>query len=471
MAKPKKMHKCSSCGYTTVKWVGQCPSCKEWSTLEEYIEPVGTPASVAARAISSPVAAVKLKDVSAQETTRIITGIGEFDRVVGGGLVNDSMTILAGCPGVGKSTVLLRIAESMLALDKTVVYASGEESAAQIKSRADRLNLKHIDELYVSDTTCMNDVLALINQVDADIIIADSINTFTLTEHLPSRAGSPTQTLECASALQECAKRSFKPRAVIMIGQVNKEDELIGMRALEHMVDTVLMLEGDSNDTFRILYTSKNRFGDTGETGFFQMTDHGMEEVRNPSEFFLTARSEPVIGTSMAVLKEGSRPIVVEIESLVTKSFTSFPSRITETMSRDRLNVLISILEQHCDMIFTDRNVIINTQNNIKLKTSDTSLATLMSICSSYFKAPLPFNSVYLADVGLTGELKKIPNLDVRLKELDRMGYGNVYVAKDVPVGNYKNIKIIRCHTISDVLKHVGFEINMVKRYQKHEVV
>lgn len=471
MAKPKKMHKCTNCGYTTTKWVGQCPSCKEWSTLEEYIEPVGTPASVAARTISSPVTAVKLKQVSAQETTRIITGISEFDRVVGGGLVNDSMTILAGCPGVGKSTVLLRIAEALLALGKTVVYASGEESASQLKARADRLKLEHIDELYVSDTTCMNDVLALINQVDADIIIADSINTFTLTEHLPSRAGSPTQTLECASALQEIAKRSHKPRAVIMIGQVNKEDELIGMRALEHMVDTVLMLEGDSNDTFRILYTSKNRFGDTGETGFFQMTDHGMEEVKNPSEFFLTVRSEPVIGTSMAVLKEGSRPIVVEIESLVTKSFTSFPSRITETMSRDRLNVLISILEQHCDMVFTDRNVIINTQNNIKLKTSDTSLATLMSICSSYFKAPLPFNSVYLADVGLTGELKKIPNLDVRLKELDRMGYGNVYVAKDVPVGNYKNITIVRCHTISDVLKHVGFEINMVKRYQKHQTL
>ena len=189
------------------------------------------------------------------------------------------------------------------------------------------------------------------------------------------------------------------------------------------------------------------------------MTEHGMMEVRNPSEFFLTARSEPVIGTSLTVLKEGSRPIVVEIESLVTKSFTAYPSRITETMSRDRVNVLISVLEQHCGMTFIDKNVIINAQNNLKLKKSDTSLATLMSICSSYFKKPLPFNSVYLADVGLTGELKKIPNIDVRLKELDRMGYGEVYVARDTQVGNYKNIKVIKCNVISDVLKRVNFSM------------
>lgn len=470
MAKPKNTYKCSECGATSTKWSGQCLSCKSWNTLEEFIEPIGRPAQIAAKTTYN-VKALKLKDVHAEQTKRIKTGIEEFDRVVGGGLVQDSMTIFAGCPGVGKSTVLLGICDRMLALGKTVVYASGEESAAQIKARAERLRLKNIDDLYISDTTCMNDVLALIAQVDADFIIADSINTFTLNEHLPSRAGSPTQTLECASALQECAKRGEKPKAIIMIGQVNKDDELIGMRALEHMVDTVLMLEGDSNDSFRILYTSKNRFGDTGETGFFQMTEHGMEEVNNPSEFFLTARSEPVVGTSMAVLKEGSRPIVVEIESLVTKSFTSFPTRITETMSRDRLNVLISILEQHCAMVFTDKNVIINAQNNIKLKTSDTSLATLMSICSSYFKTPLPYNSVYLADVGLTGELKKIPNLDVRLKELDRMGYGNVYVAANVQVGHYKNIRIIKCNMIAEVLKHVGFEIDMVNRYKNNHVM
>ena len=460
MAKPKTTYRCTSCKNTVSRWAGQCPHCGSWNTIEEFSESVGPATKQAvAKAANKNVNAIRLRDVQKQETNRIVTEIGEFDRVAGGGLVNDSITIIAGCPGIGKSTILLSLANKMLELGKTVVYASGEESASQIKSRAERLSLNHIDDMYISDTTCMDDVLSLILQVDADFIIADSINTFTLNDHLPSRAGSPTQTVECASALQDCAKRSHKPRAVIMVGQVNKEDELMGMRALEHMVDTVLMLEGDSNDTFRILYTTKNRFGDTGETGFFQMTEHGMIEVKNPSEFFLTDRSEPVIGTSLTVLKEGSRPIVVEIESLVTKSFTAYPSRITETMSRDRVNVLISILEQHCGMTFVDKNVIINAQNNLKLKKSDTSLATLMSVCSSYFKKPLPFNSVYLADVGLTGELKKIPNIDVRLKELDRMGYGDVYVAKDTQIGNYKNIRVIRCNKIEDVLKSVNFNM------------
>ena len=458
MAKAKNSYKCSSCGAILAKWAGQCPQCSSWNTIEEYSEPVGTPARVAAaQAQSRNIQTLKLRDVQHQEAIRVRTGIDEFDRVVGGGLVNDSITILAGTPGIGKSTILLSLAICLLKQGKTVVYASGEESASQIKSRADRLKLDYIEDLYISDTTCMNDVLALITQVDADFTIVDSINTFTLNEHLPSRAGSPTQTVECASALQDCAKRGHKPKAIMMVGQVNKDDELMGMRALEHMVDTVLMLEGDTHDAFRILYTTKNRFGDTGETGFFQMTERGMEEVRNPSEFFLTNRNESVVGTSLSVLKEGSRPIVVEIESLTTQSFTSYPSRITETMSRDRLNVLIAILEQHCDMSFTDKNVIINTQNNLKLRKSDTSLATLMSLASSYFNKPLPFNSVYLADVGLTGELKKIPNLDTRLKELDRMGYGNVYVAQSVQTESFKNIKVIKCNMINDVLRHVGF--------------
>ena len=463
MAKAKTTYQCTSCKGIVTKWSGQCPHCSSWNTIEEYIEPIGTPAKIAAaKAQTRSVNTVKLRDVRVQDEQRIMTGITEFDRVVGGGLVTDSLTIIAGAPGAGKSTSIINICDRMLSLGKIVVYASGEESASQIKARAERLKLENIGDMYISDTTCMDDVLALINQVDADFIIVDSINTFTLNEHLPSRAGSPTQTVECASALQDCAKRSHKPRAIIMVGQLNKEDELAGMRSLEHMVDTVLMLEGDSNDTFRILYTTKNRFGDTGETGFFQMTEHGMEEVRNPSEFFLTVREENVMGTALTALKEGSRPLVVEIESLVTKSFTSFPTRITETMSRDRLNVLISILEQHCGMTFIDKNVIINTQNNLKLKKSDTSLATLMSICSSYYKKPLPFNSVYLADVGLTGELKKVSNMDARLKELDRMGYSDVYVAKDTQVGKYKNIRVVKCDKISDVLRLVGFRNRVV---------
>ena len=462
----KTKYKCSSCGAILSKWAGKCPKCGEWNTIEE--EKIDNNKKI--NPTSKVINPVTLKDVKTHANDRIVTGINEFDRVVGGGLVDDSITIFVGSPGIGKSTTVLSICDKMISLGKTVVYASGEESASQIKSRAQRMDLKNIGDVYISDTTCLDDVLALIDTVDADFVVADSIQTFALNEFLPSRAGNPTQVMECASALQDCAKRSKKPRAIIIIGQMTKDDELAGSRALEHLVDTVLMLEGDSNDTFRILYATKNRFGDTGETGFFQMTEHGMDEVTNPSEFFLTARSEPVVGTSLTVLKEGSRPLIVEIESLVTQSSTSYPARITETMSRDRLNVLISILEQHCNMLFMNKNVIINAQNNIKLRTSDTSLATLMSICSSYFQTPLPYNSVFLADVGLTGELKKIPNIDVRLKELDRMGYDKVYVASNVQINkDFKNIKIVRCNMISDVLKDVGYELNLVKRYEKFE--
>lgn len=465
MAQQKSKFKCSACQNIFSKWAGKCPNCGSWNTLEDYID-TGTKSAKSYVKVTPTM----LKQVQSHDKDRIVTGIGEFDRVVGGGIVNDSILILCGAPGIGKSTTILSVCNKMAQLGKIVVYASGEESASQIKARADRMNLPNIGDIYISDTTSLDNVISLIDNVNADFVVIDSIQTFTLDEFLPSRAGNPTQVMECAAALQDCAKRSSKPRSVLIIGQVTKDDELAGSRSLEHMVDTVLVLEGDSNDTFRILYATKNRFGNTGETGFFQMTEHGMEEIKNPSEFFLTARKTAVTGTALTVLKEGTRPIIVEVESLVTQSSTSYPARITETMSRDRLNVLISILEQHCNMFFTSKNVIVNAQNNIKLRTADTSLAVLMSVCSSYFNKPLPYNSVYLADVGLTGELKKIPNLDVRLRELDRMRYGKVYIPENTQINDeFKHIQIVKCNMISDVLKDVGFHTNMIQRWDNSQ--
>jgi DNA repair protein RadA/Sms len=457
MPKNKVQYKCSSCGNIVSKWMGQCSACKEWNTLEEYIAPTNAIVNKKAPNISNS-KPLQMKQVTINQNNRIFTGIDEFDRVVGGGLVDDSITILAAPPGTGKSTLCISLCDQMVKLGKTVVYASGEESASQLKARAERLNLSNSDDIYVSESSRMDDVINLIIDIDADFIVVDSIQTFTLDEYLPSRAGNPTQVLECASALQELAKRSNKPRMIIIIGQMNKDDELVGVRALEHLVDTVLILDGNSDDTFRMLFANKNRFGDTGEIGFFQMTDKGLLSVANPSEYFLTERQNPVMGTALTVLKEGSRPIVIEIESLVTRSFTSYPTRISEAISKDRLNVLISILEQHCKMNFFDKNVVINTQNNIKLRSSDVNLATLMTIASSYYQKPLPLNSVFLADVGLTGELKKIPNIEMRLKELDRMGYDCVYVSKNTTLPNvtFKNIKIKQFNLISEVLKDLG---------------
>lgn len=448
MAKPKKEYICSVCKNTFTKWTGQCPNCKEWNTLEEVENTTKNSKLVKATPR-------KLKEIKTEITNRVISGIEEFDRVVGGGIVEDSIIILSAPPGTGKSTLCMMLADKMIGLGKITVYASGEESASQLKNRANRLKLKHIEDIYISDTTSMDEVISLVNEVDADFIIVDSIQTFTLNEFLPSRAGNPTQVMECASVLQDLAKRSSKPRMIIIIGQMNKEDELVGTRALEHLVDTTLILDGDSDESFRMLFAKKNRFGDTGETGFFQMTETGLLSVENPSEFFLTERTTPVNGTALTVLKEGSRPIVIEIESLVTQSFTPYPSRISEAIKKDQLNVLLSILEQHCKMNFFNKNVVIKTQNNIKLKNSDTNLATLMTIASSYYKKPIPLNTVYLSDVGLTGELKKIPNIEMRLKELDRMGYKTAYISKNSNISllKLKHLKVKQLNTISEVLK------------------
>lgn len=455
MAKNKNQYKCSNCNEIFNKWTGQCPKCKEWNSLEEYISNSNQ------KTTTGIIVPVKMKDVKENKNTRILTGIDEFDRVVGGGLIDDSITVLSAPPGTGKSTLCMMIADKILEQNKTVVYASGEESASQLKNRADRLNLNHIEDMYVLDNTSMDDVIQLVLSVDADLVIVDSIQTFTLNEYLPSRAGNPTQVTECAGALQNLAKRSNKHRMILVIGQMNKEDELVGTRTLEHLVDTVLILDGNSDDSFRILLSTKNRFGDTGETGFFQMTETGLLSVENPSEFFLTERKNAVVGTSLTVLKEGSRSIIMEIESLVTPSFTPYPSRISECMNREQLNVLISILEQHCKMSFFNKNVVIKTQNNLKLKTSDSNLATIMSIVSSYYGKEIPLNTVFLADVGLTGELKKIPNIEGRLKELDRMKYEKVFISDKTNIStSFKHIQLIKMSTIKDVLTYFGFNKN-----------
>lgn len=462
MAKNKIKYRCGNCSGVFGKWSGQCPSCKQWNTMEEYEEIATTPSSIQKK--SSKSTAKIMKDIVIGEQVRVMTGIGEFDRVVGGGLVNDSITILTAPPGTGKSTLCLSICDKMIENDKTVLYASGEESAQQLKSRAIRMKLQHIDSLYVTDTPCMDDVINAVLSCDADVVIADSIQAFYLNDFLPSRAGNPTQVMECANILQMAAKRSSKPRIVIIIGQMNKDDELVGHRALEHLVDTVLIMDGNTDDSFRMLFANKNRFGDTGEIGFFQMTTEGLISVLNPSEYFLTERDNPVVGTALSVLKEGSRPIIIEVESLVTRSFTSYPTRISEVISKDRMNVMLSILEQHCKMNFFDKNVAVNTQNNIRLRSGDVNLAILMTIASSYYKTTIPLGTVFLADVGLTGELKKIPNIEMRIKELERMGYKTVYVSKNTQVDSklFKTITIKRKNLLSEVIA----DLDMKKQNQ-----
>ena len=450
--KIKTVYKCTNCGYKSPKWAGKCPDCGEWNTFEE-VEEAKNNGKVVKAVSKQPVS--RLFEVETGNDQRLLTRITEFDRVMGGGIVRDSVTIITSPPGGGKSTLSLMAAAALAKQGYRVLYASGEESDSQIKNRADRI-LETIEQnIFILADTSMDRVLEAISEVDPDLIILDSIQTFSLAEFLPSRAGNPTQTMECASALVSVAKNKKRPRAALMIGQMNKSDEIAGLRALEHLVDAVLVLEGEGADELRCLVATKNRFGSTGEMGFFTMTEAGLVSIENPSEYFVTKRKkgEDVSGSALTVLKEGSRPVIAEIESLVSASFTPYPSRISETMKKDTMNTLISILEQRGNVKLYDKNVVIKTTGGLYLKEQAANLAVLMSIASSVYNKPIPSNWAFLADVGLTGELKRVPSMESRVKELDRLGFEKVFV----PVGgvretNLEHMEVVEVKSLSQLL-------------------
>lgn len=454
--KEKKSYVCSSCGYSTSKWMGRCPECGEWNSLEETIvKPTFPSRSTRAIAIDKSDGANKLRSVKTNVNERIVTGISEYDRLMGGGIVRDSVSILSSPPGGGKSTLALKIANNTAKQGFNILYASGEESAGQIKNRADRILDGIEDNIWIISTTSMNRVLSEIDKIDPDIIIVDSIQTFALEEFYPSRAGNPTQTMECAGELVHIAKGGLKPRAVIIIGQMNKNDELAGLRALEHLVDTVLIMDGDSQDELRSIIATKNRFGSTGEMGFFAMTEKGLVAIENPSEFFMTKRTanEAVSGSALTVVREGSRPIICEIESLVSKSFMPYPLRTGEAFRKEQLNTLISILEQRCGINLYDKNIVIKITGGLKPREQSVNMAAMMSIVSSVLDKPIQNDTAFIADVGLTGELKKVPAVESRVRELARMGFKNVYIAKTE--GNIKKpdgIEIYEMKTLREVM-------------------
>lgn len=459
MAKIKTVYICRDCGYETPKWLGKCPDCNNWNTFEEEVVQAKSTSKTVTATRTPKKVAKKLTEVTSSKSDRIVTGINEFDRVMGGGIVKDSITIITARPGAGKSTLLLQVADCIAKKGHKVIYASGEESDSQIKNRADRILEKINDNIWVLQETNLDNVVDSIEEIDPDLIIIDSIQTFTMEGYLPARAGSPTQTMECANELLRVAKNDKRQRAVIIVGQMTKADELAGLRALEHLVDTVLIIEADSNEELRGLVSSKNRFGSTGETGFFQMTEKGMMSIDNPSEFFMTKRDEGelVSGSTLTVIKEGSRAIITEIESLVSKTFTPYPTRIGETLGKDKLNTLISILEQRGGINLYDKNVIIKTTGGMRIREQGINLAVIMSIVSSVKQKGIEGNIAFIADVGLTGELKKVPSLEGRVKELARMGFKRVYVAKDSFAKGtvFKGIEVIALKTLNDVIFHV----------------
>ncbi|AGF53981.1 DNA repair protein RadA/Sms [Clostridium saccharoperbutylacetonicum] len=454
--KKKTLYRCSNCGFESIKWLGKCPTCSSWNTLEEITVELKNTDSRTRQ--TSKKSIKKLYEVVSSKSNRIVTGINEFDRVMGGGIVKDSISIITARPGAGKSTLLLQISNCIAKEGYKVIYASGEESDSQIKNRADRILDKIHENIWVLQENNLDNVLDAVEEIDPDMVIIDSIQTFTMEASLPARAGSPTQTMECANALLHVAKNEKRPRAVIIVGQMTKNDELAGLRALEHLVDTVLIIEDDNDEELRVLVSSKNRFGGI-ENGFFQMREEGIVSIDNPSEFFMTKREEGEVisGSALTVIKEGTRCIITEIESLVSKSFTPYPTRIGETLGKDKLNTLISILEQRGNINLYDKNVIIKTTGGIKIREQGINLAVIMSIVSSVKQQGIESNIAFIADVGLTGELKKVPSLESRIKEIERMGFKKVYVAYDsfTKTNNFKKIQIFELKTLIDVIKHV----------------
>lgn len=462
--KVKKIYICNSCGIEADKWSARCSQCGEFGTMDEFHREVTnankkllTNIKRESQNISSRI--TKLIDVEVEQSNRIVTNLKEFNRVMGGGIVKDSVSIITAKPGAGKSTLLLQVAQDIATQGYKVLYASGEESDSQIKARAERILERISDNIWISSDTSMDNIVDILSVVDPDLIIIDSIQTFTLEEQLPSRAGSPSQTMECANTMVKIAKNKSRKRAVIFVGQMNKNEEMAGLRALEHLVDTVLVIDGDADDDFRELQSTKNRFGSTGEMGFFLMTEKGLESIDNPSEFFMTIRDkkDEVSGSSLTVVREGTRPVILEIESLVSNSFMPYPSRISEGLRKDQLNILISILEQRSKFNLINKNVVIKIAGGLKVKENAINLSIMMSIASSFIEKAIPNDYAFISDVGLTGELKKVPSIEQRIRELDRMGFKKAYVAEGSISKkiNLSGLKIIQKKTIGEVISDV----------------
>lgn len=453
MAKVKKVYECRNCGHIQNVWAGQCPSCKKWGSLvETTVKEEKTGKKVI---LDEDNKAKKLREIEINESERIHSVYEEFDRAVGGGLVRDSVSILTARPGAGKSTLLLQLSKSYADSGLKVLYVSGEESESQIKSRSLRIMKEEPKNLWILSTNSMDLAIKEMKSTSADIVILDSIQTFTLQE-FDNKQGSPTQTIEVAGKAVEMAKNPDKKRAFIMVGHMTKTGEMAGLRTLEHLVDTVLILDGSPDEDLRILTSSKNRFGRTGEIGLFSMDEEGLIEIKNPSEYFITQRDCEIEGSAISVTKEGSRLLEVEIESLVSKSFMPYPQRIGDSLRRDDLNTLISILQERAGLNLFDMNVIIKTTGGLKLSEPSVNLAIIMSIASSYLKKPISDKVVFIAEVGLTGELKKVPQAKQRVKELERLGYKRVYLAKNsLDKKDFEKINIRQMANIKEVIKDV----------------
>ncbi len=446
MAKSKTVYVCNDCGAEYAKWQGQCNECKAWNTLTSLSVDAGSPQRAGYSGQLEP--PKKLSEVSAEELPRIETGIGELDRVLGGGLVQGSVVLISGNPGAGKSTLLVQVMCQLAAKHKAL-YVTGEESLSQVAMRARRLDLPMDDLEIMSETSCER-LIAQWNDMKPDLVVVDSIQVMhtSLNESSP---GGVAQVRESAAQLIRQAKTTGT--VLFLVGHVTKEGSLAGPRILEHMIDTFVMLDGDGDSRFRTLRSAKNRFGAINELGVFAMTDKGMQEVSNPSAIFLSKSVEPTSGSIVMVVWEGTRPLLLEAQALVDSSALGNPRRVAVGFEHNRLSMLLAILHRHGGMQVGDQDVFVNAVGGIRVEETSSDLALILAVVSSFRDRPLPPDLVCFGEVGLSGEIRPVPNGQERLREAAKHGFKHAIVPEgNKPKQAIDGLKVTAVRKLSEAL-------------------
>ena len=427
MSKTKLKYICSNCGYESLRWIGKCPECESWNSFVEELVETGKKKQAA---VKSKVTISRISEIAATEEERIKTNIDEFDRVLGGGLMPGSVVLLGGDPGIGKSTLAMQACAN---LNAPALYVSGEESSKQIKLRAERLKITS-EDFYVMPETDLHTILDTIEKISPSVVVIDSIQTVSISE-LDNSPGTMTQIRECTVALMEEAKK--KHFCVIVIGHVTKEGLIAGPKILEHIVDTVIQFEGEHHHSFRILRAQKNRFGSTNEIGVFEMHEDGLVEVKNPSKLFLSERERKTSGSVVTSSIEGSRPILLEVQALVTPSNFGNPQRVATGFDYRRLAILLAVIEKRAGFRLSANNVFLNMAGGIRITEPAIDLAVCCSIASSLLDKVIDSDTVIIGEVGLGGEVRSVGHIDKRIQEAEKLGFKSVLI----PSYNYKSIK------------------------------
>ncbi|BAN35597.1 DNA repair protein RadA [Sulfuricella denitrificans skB26] len=449
MAKQKSVYSCTECGGQATKWQGQCPHCMAWNTLVETVAETA-PTVNRYSALAEPSQLQRLSDVEALETPRQTTGIAEFDRVLGGGMVPGGVVLIGGDPGIGKSTLLLQ-ALCHLGANNKVLYVSGEESAQQIALRAKRLALDAGPVQLLAEIQ-LEKICATLLAQKPNVAVIDSIQTV-YSEALQSAPGSVAQVRECAAQLTRLAKQTGI--TVILVGHVTKEGALAGPRVLEHIVDTVLYFEGDSNSSFRLIRAFKNRFGAVNELGVFAMTEKGLREVSNPSALFLSHHGQEVAGSCVMVTQEGTRPLLVEVQALVDEAHAPNPRRLSVGLEQNRLAMLLAVLHRHAGIACFDQDVFVNAVGGVKITEPAADLAVLLAIVSSLRNKPLPAKLVVFGEVGLAGEVRPVQRGQERLKEAAKLGFTHAVIPKaNNPKQRVAGMEVVAVDRLEDAVAY-----------------